>query len=200
MLRGVILTEKVYEDDDTMAFLDTNPSAPGHTIVIPKYHKSNILELDEHELVAVFKTVQKVTEKIRKNMKPDGFNIGINHGNVAGQRIPHFHVHIIPRFKDDKGGMIQMVVSNKPKEDLAAIASKIRGGEEIPDFIIRQIKDYDKEQEKVKEEEKPQNKEEEKMEKMEKKLFPSNKVEFETEETEKEDVYDKMLKRMRIAN
>lgn len=196
MLRGVILTEKVYEDEDTMAFLDTNPSAPGHTIVISKYHKSNILELDEHELVAVFKAVQKVTEKIQKNMKPDGFNIGINHGNVAGQRVPHFHVHIIPRFKDDKGGMIQMVVSNKPKEDLVAIASRIRGGEEIPDFIIRQIN----EQEMVKEEEKPQNKEEEKLEKMEKELFPSNKVEFKTEETEGEDDYDKMLKRMRIAN
>lgn len=213
MINGEIMTDKVYEDGDTLAFLDANPSAPGHTLVVPKVHKSNILELSEYELNNLFKTVQKVTEMINKNLKPEGFNIGINHGHIAGSRVPHLQVHIIPRFKDDKGGMIQMVVSNKPKEDNATIASRIKAGEELPDYIKRQIKDYHQEEKKeeAKESEKEKRSEEEKeLEEREAELFPPRKNEVnsrefkkkieEKEEEEEEDIYDKMLKRMRIPN
>ena len=212
MINGEIMTDKVYEDNETLAFLDANPSAPGHTLVVLKVHKSNILELNEYELNNLFKTVQKVTEMINKNLKPEGFNIGINHGQIAGSRVPHLHVHIIPRFKDDKGGMMQMVVSNKPKEDNVTIASRIRVGEELPGYIKRQVKDYHHEEKKeeIKQEPEKQNEEEKELEEREAELFPPRKNEVnsrefkkkieEKEEEEEEDIYNKMLKRMRIPN
>lgn len=218
MVSGEIVTDKVYEDGETLAFLDANPSAPGHTLVVPKEHKITLLDLNDSELAALFRTVKKVVEMIKNNLKPEGFNIGVNHGQVAGQRVPHLHVHIIPRFKDDKGGVIQMVVNNKPKEDNAAIAKKIKEGQELPDYIKRQVKGYEgpkpkkKEPEKTEKEkikEKEESEEETEMADRERELFPSKKSEVNTTKFEKkieekeeseEDVYDKMLKRMRIPN
>jgi len=203
MIRGGIMTDKVYEDSDTMAFLDANPSAPGHTLVIPKKHKENIIEMNEGEIADLFRTVKKVTEMIKNNLKPEGFNIGINQGQIAGQRVPHVHVHVIPRFPNDGGGMVQMVVNNKPKEDPVTIASKIRAGEELPDYIKRQIEDYEETEKKkeLPEQEEKKDEEEEELEEKEKELFPHVRKETETEEEseeEEEDVYEKMLKRMRI--
>ena len=220
MVRGEIVTDKIYEDGETLAFLDANPSSPGHTLVVPKEHKTTLLDLNDSEVAALFRTVKKVMEMIKKNLKPEGFNIGINHGQVAGQRVPHLHVHIIPRFKDDKGGMVQMVVSNKPKEDNASLAKKIKEGEEVPDYIKRQIKGYSEpkpkerepektEKEKIKEKEETE--EEAEMKEREDELFPPGKggvntskfekrAEKNEEKSEEEDVYDKMLRRMRIPN
>ncbi len=204
MVRGEIVTDKVYEDECSMAFLDGNPSSPGHTLVIPKKHKETILDMNEGEVCDLFRAVRKVTEKIKQNLKPEGFNIGINHGGIAGQRVPHIHVHIIPRFKDDKGGMIQMIVNNPPKEDPSSIASKIRAGEKIPDYITRQVEGYEEKEDLDKEKEKQDEEEEKSWEDKEEKLFPETEEPAtkngEECETEEEDVYDKMLKRMRIPN
>lgn len=120
-----IAAEIIYEDDKTMAFLDILPRAPGHTMVIPKTHAENILELPEEEVAPVFGAVKKVTEMLEKSLRPDGFTIGINHGKVSGQAIDHLHIHIIPRWKNDGGTSIHSVVSNKPKESLAEIKVKI---------------------------------------------------------------------------
>ena len=218
MIKGEVMTDKVYEDGETLAFLDANPSAPGHTLVVPKIHKETLLDMNEGEVCDLFRIVRKVTEMIKKNLKPDGFNIGINQGQVAGARVPHLQVHIIPRFKDDKGGMVQMIVSNKPKEDNASISKKIREGEELPDYIKRQIKGYEEEKPEEKKEESKKEKPEEieereterELEKREEELFHPTKAGFKEknlrkkvdieEEEEKEDVYEKMLKRMRIPN
>jgi len=203
MVRGDIVTEKVYEDVETMAFLDANPSAPGHTLVILKQHKENILELNEHEICTLFRTVQKVVEMINKNLKPKGFNIGINHGLIAGARIPHLHVHIIPRFENDKGGMIQMVVKNPPKEDLATIATKVRGSYKLPEYVEGEKKQSEEEIEEIKFEEPEEieeKKEKEYLEEREKELFPPKFKKKKEKEKEEEDVYEKMLKNMRIPN
>ena len=201
MVNGEILTEKVYEDAETMAFLDSNPSSPGHTLVIPKQHKENILELSDHEICILFKTVQKVTEMINKNLKPKGFNIGINHGLIAGARIPHLHVHIIPRFEDDGGGMIQMVVKNPPKEDPTLIAAKIRGNYELPEYAEEKVEEEEREEVNFEEpEEIEEKKKDEYFEEKEKELFPPKVKKREEPEKEEEDVYEKMLKNMRIPN
>ena len=121
-----IKTEIVYEDDDTLAFLDIHPRAPGHIMVIPKKHAENILDLPDDKIEPVFRAVKKVTEMINKTLSPDGFTIGINHGKVSGQAIDHLHVHIIPRWKNDHGDSIHSVVNNPPKESIKDIADKIR--------------------------------------------------------------------------
>jgi len=115
----------VYEDEHTCAFLDINPRAPGHAMVIPKTHAVTLLDLPEAEVGPLFAAVKTVTAKIQKALQPDGFTIGVNHGDAGHQAVKHLHVHVIPRWKDDSGGSVHSVVGNPPQEELTAIAEKI---------------------------------------------------------------------------
>ena len=123
-----IAAQIVFEDKNTMAFLDSHPKAPGHTMVVPKNHSENILDLPNQEIEPVFSTVKNVTRKIKSVLVPDGFTIGINQGRAGGQVIDHLHIHIIPRFNNDGGAAIHSVVQNSPESDLETIAEKIRNG------------------------------------------------------------------------
>jgi len=114
----------VYEDADSIAFMELNPSSPGHVMVILKKHGNNILEYSQDELGTLMASVQQVTRKIEKALQPDSITIGINHKERRG--VPHLHVHLIPRWENDKGGIIQSVVDNKPTESREVIAEKIR--------------------------------------------------------------------------
>ena len=115
----------ICQNKSAVSVLDIFPRAPGHSMVIPKIHAENILELPDSEIEFVFKAVKETTLKIKKALKPDGFTIGINHGKNAGQAIDHLHIHIIPRFKSDGGGSIHGVVNNPPKETVGEIRKKI---------------------------------------------------------------------------
>ena len=115
-----IPTKVVYEDDATMAFLEIMPRAPGHTMVIAKQHAPTLLELSDADRTALFTSVKKVDALLIERLNPDGMTIGINQGGASGQEIQHLHVHLMPRWYDDKGGSIQSIVSltdkNKQKE------------------------------------------------------------------------------------
>lgn len=127
IIKKEIKAEIIYEDNEALAFLDINPRAPGHTMVIPKKHAANIFELDDYLMRPVFHAVKIVAGFIQKSLKPDGFTIGINHGEASGQAVEHLHIHIIPRWKNDGGGSIHGVVNNQPKENLRDIAKFIKG-------------------------------------------------------------------------
>jgi len=116
----------IYEDKDNMAFLDIYPHAPAHTVLIPKKHRFDVLELEDNEINSLFSALKKVLILIQNAINPDGFTIGINHREAAGQIIPHLHIHLIPRFKNDGGGSIHSVVLNKPKESINEIYDKIK--------------------------------------------------------------------------
>lgn len=120
-----IPAEIIYEDVETLAFLDIHPRSSGHTVVIPKVHAENILDLPEGKVEPLFKAVKKITAMIEKGLNPHGFTIGINHGKVSGQAVEHLHIHIIPRWENDNGGSIHSVVNNPPKESLEEIKNKI---------------------------------------------------------------------------
>ena len=107
-----IKAEIVYEDNDTLAFLDVRPRAPGHTMVLPKVHSQNILDLPDDKIEPLFAAVKKVTQILKDTHRPDGFTIGINQGQASGQAIDHLHIHIIPRWHNDGGGSIHSVVNN----------------------------------------------------------------------------------------
>lgn len=127
IISGEIATELVYQDEKTMAFLAAfDPCTTGHTIVISKFHCPTILELPESEMMPLVLTVKKLAGIIQNTLKSDGFTIGINHGVVAGQSVPHLHVHIIPRYTGDGGGNMHSIVHNPPKEPLKEIGEKIR--------------------------------------------------------------------------
>src|SRR5258708_32342434 len=114
----------VYEDNDTISFMELTPSAPGHVMVILKRHGKSILDYNQEELGKLMISVQKVAKKIQNSLKTDSITIGINHLERRG--VPHLHIHLIPRWEKDKGGIIQSVVKNPPKESREVIAEKIR--------------------------------------------------------------------------
>ena len=115
----------LYENEHVLAFLDIHPRAPGHALVIPKYHATGLTDLPDAQSQELFSAVKKVASGILDGLKADGITIGINHGKAAGQEVPHLHVHLIPRWEDDGGNSLQSVVMNQPKESLAQIAKKI---------------------------------------------------------------------------
>lgn len=98
ILRGEIPATKVYEDDDTLAFMDVMPQSPGHTLVIPKNAAQNLYDLDLAAGAAVLATVQKVARAVRDAMQADGIMINQFNGPAAGQTVFHYHMHIVPRF------------------------------------------------------------------------------------------------------
>jgi len=85
-----------------MAFLDINPRMKGHAVVIPKKHATTLLDLDEVSLSTLFQAVQKTAKQLIGTLGATGFNIGNNNDKTAGQVVPHVHVHILPRYKEDK--------------------------------------------------------------------------------------------------
>lgn len=115
----------VYEDEKIAAFLDIHPLSPGHTVIIPKVHAENILDLTTEMIAPIFESVKTLTCVLNKALNPQGFTIGINHGKVSGQAVDHLHVHIIPRFSGDGGKSLHSIVSNPPKEPLKEIKEKI---------------------------------------------------------------------------
>lgn len=115
----------VYEDDFAIAFLDISPSAPGHVLVIPKFHAKNLVDLPEKETGALFLAVRGVAKMIIGGMAAPGLTIGINHGEVSGQVVGHLHVHVIPRFEGDGGASIQSLVRNVSEETLDEVKGKI---------------------------------------------------------------------------
>ncbi len=117
----------IYEDAHTMAFLDINPGAPGHTLVIPKKHFSTIFEMDDEETSKLFNTVLKISKAINMIIRPDGLNIFQNNKPAGGQIINHAHVHIFPRFHGD-GIDFKWRRVVLDSEDLDRIAERIRKG------------------------------------------------------------------------
>ena len=116
IIRGDIDSYKIYESDDVIAFLDVNPRAEGHTLIVPKRHVERLEELNEKEVVALYRAVKEITSLIIDKLNAEGYNLLINTGEVAGQVIPHVHVHIIPRKSGDVGIKIPPVVEVNLKE------------------------------------------------------------------------------------
>ena len=101
IISGEFSSRKIYEDDNTLAFLDISKDVDGHILVVPKKHCKNILDCDNDSLNAVMQTVKKVSNHLVDNCGYDGVNMLNCSDESAGQTVPHFHVHIIPRKKDD---------------------------------------------------------------------------------------------------
>ena len=101
IIAGEIPSAKVFEDNDVLAFLDINPVNRGHTLIIPKKHSENLLEMDEDTLNKCIKIIKKVAKSAMDGVRCDGFNIGMNNYPAAGQVLMHSHFHVIPRFEGD---------------------------------------------------------------------------------------------------
>ena len=101
IVAGEISAHKVYEDGFTYAFLDANPVNPGHTLLVPKKHVRNILDMDEETITKLGVATLKVARAVKKGTKADGLVISSNNEPAAGQVVFHAHTHIIPRHNND---------------------------------------------------------------------------------------------------
>ncbi|MBI2103356.1 HIT family protein [Candidatus Woesearchaeota archaeon] len=112
----------IYEDKDSLAFLDIKPHSKGHTVVIPKKHAVTPFDLDEKSFQELLLDVKKTMERLRDVLYPDGFNVGWNQNTAAGQIVPHLHVHIFPRYNGDGGGSMHSIIKNPGKMNVDAVA------------------------------------------------------------------------------
>ena len=102
IVRGELPAVKVYEDEYVIAFLDIKPINPGHTLVVPKRHVERLEELEPDEAQALLYAAARIAPAILRAVGGEGYNILMNIGSAAGQEIPHLHLHIIPRYTNDK--------------------------------------------------------------------------------------------------
>ncbi|MBM4464424.1 MAG: HIT family protein [Chloroflexi bacterium] len=101
IIEGRAPAEVVFEDEETLAFMDINPANPGHTLVIPKRHVRNIYDLDEQTAAAVMRATVRVAQAIKRALQPAGMNLVQSNERAGGQEIFHIHIHIIPRWYGD---------------------------------------------------------------------------------------------------
>ena len=121
---GEIQGMRVYEDAETLAFMDLAKDVDGHVLVIPKKHCKNILDCDAETLSAMMNTVKKVSLHLTEKCGYDGVNLLNASDESAGQSMPHFHIHIIPRRKND--GIDAWPAFAGAKEEIADVFERIR--------------------------------------------------------------------------
>ena len=129
IVRGELQANKVHEDDRVLAFLDIHPSAPGHTLIIPKLHATRIEDMPEEDADALFEALHRLVGKIQAAVDAPSSTIGINNGPESGQEVPHVHIHVIPRSRGDRGGIIQGVTRSgyRPNQaEMRVIAERIK--------------------------------------------------------------------------
>ncbi|MBU1976181.1 MAG: HIT family protein [Nanoarchaeota archaeon] len=101
IIRGEIPCAKIFEDENTLAFLSIGPISKGHTLVIPKKHAEVYMDLDDESINDLATTLKKVATMVKKGTGADGLNLGLNVHEAAGQVVPHVHFHVIPRINGD---------------------------------------------------------------------------------------------------
>ena len=98
---GEIPSATLYEDDDFRVILDIEPASKGHALILPKEHYANLYELDDEIAAKVLVLAKKIVTKLSDILGCEGYNIVQNNGAAAGQSVFHYHMHLIPRYKDD---------------------------------------------------------------------------------------------------
>ena len=134
IVEGQAPAEVVFEDEETLAFMDINPANPGHTLVISKRHIQDIYGMDEETAAAVMRTAVRVARAIKRALQPDGMNLIQSNERAGGQDIFHFHIHVIPRWYGDGLRLARPpeVRRTMPIKEAAARVSRevSKGGEE----------------------------------------------------------------------
>ena len=98
---GEIPAATIHEDDEFSVILDLGPASKGHALILPKNHFADIYELPDETAAKVFILTKKLVKQITDKLHCDGFNVVQNNGEMAGQTVFHFHMHLIPRYRDD---------------------------------------------------------------------------------------------------
>jgi len=125
IVKGEIPSMQVYEDPDTIAFMDINPLHPGHSLIIPKMHYENIYNASDSALASMITTTRKVATATNTALSPDGINVLQANGEGAGQSVFHIHFHVLPRQSGDDA-KLNWGLSAGNMDEISTIADKIR--------------------------------------------------------------------------
>lgn len=98
---GQIPANALYEDDVAKVIFDLSPASRGHVLILPKNHFDNVYSLDSETAAHIFQVAVKIANGLKTALNCDGLNIVQNNGEAAGQTVMHFHMHLIPRYKQD---------------------------------------------------------------------------------------------------
>lgn len=120
---GEIPSATLYEDEDFRVILDVNPASKGHALILPKKHAANLYELPDEAASKVLVLAKNMASKMTEALQCDGLNLVQNNGEIAGQTVFHFHMHLIPRYKGDnvKVGWKPGKLLDETKEELLSV-------------------------------------------------------------------------------
>lgn len=122
---GQIPSTKIYEDERTFCIMDINPLSPGHCLVVTKAHAATVWEASLADLHSVIATAQRVAGALRQALRPEGLNMLQANGAAAFQSVPHYHVHLIPRWANDGKGFDWTLVAGD-RDQIAKTGEKLR--------------------------------------------------------------------------
>ena len=120
LANGVIPTNSIYEDEDFKVILDMGPATKGHALILPKEHADNLYELPDETAAKIMPLAKKLALSMKEKLNTDGLNIVQNNGEVAGQTVMHYHLHLIPRYQND-GQRILWKPTSPSAEELEAV-------------------------------------------------------------------------------
>jgi histidine triad (HIT) family protein len=125
IVAGEMPAQIVDEDERTIAFMDISPGTRGHLLVIPRRHARDLLEIDAEDLKATIVTAQRLAQRVHDRLGADGVNLLNSRGEAAWQTVFHFHLHVIPRYRDDP---LRLPWEPKPgdEDEIAAVADELR--------------------------------------------------------------------------
>ena len=123
---GEVPSKTLYEDDSFRVILDLGPATKGHALIIPKEHYANLYELPEETAGETMKLAKRMVIKMTERLGCEGFNLVQNNGDLAGQTVFHFHMHMIPRYQAD-GQKIGWKPQDATQEELEDIKNTIVG-------------------------------------------------------------------------
>ena len=126
IIAGEIPSFKLFEDENTLAFMDINPASTGHALVIPKDHAADVYSVSEAAISQTVKTAKMIALAIDRTLNPDGLNLLQCNGPAAAQSVMHFHMHVLPRREGDE---LKLNWGLEPgdMDAIGALAERIRG-------------------------------------------------------------------------
>jgi histidine triad (HIT) family protein len=125
IVAGELPSQKIDEDERTIAFMDISPATSGHALVIPKQHSRDLLEVPAEDLEATILAAQRLAQRVKERLGADGVNLLNSCGRTAWQTVFHFHIHVIPRYENDPL-RLPWTPSEGDSEEIAQTAVRLR--------------------------------------------------------------------------
>ena len=129
LANGEIPTSTLYEDEDFRVILDLGPATRGHALLLPKEHYKDLFDLEDEVAAKALVRAKRIAGRLQKAVGADGMNLVQNNGEAAGQTVFHFHMHLIPRYREDHAGIL-WEPQKTTAEELEEVKTLIQGYQE----------------------------------------------------------------------